>query len=130
MGFSGTFYHGLDPKNRIFIPAEYREALGGSFQVFRAPENCLRIYTQELWDRFSAEKNAKVEADDTPENRKEARQFFGKVDECKMDKQGRITISARQLGYASIEKDVAIVGMGNYIEIWNSEKWDEIMGDE
>lgn len=130
MGFSGTFGHGLDPKNRIFIPAEFREALGENFHIFKAPEKCLRLYPHELWVRFSDKMNKKVEDEDTVENRTEARKFFGKVADCKMDKQGRITIGSTQLEYAKIEKDVTIVGMGNYVEIWNCDKWNELMGDE
>ncbi len=130
MSFSGTFCHGLDPKNRIFIPAEFRETLGESFHIFKAPEKCLRLYPKDLWLRFSEKMDKKLEEEDTLENRMEARKFFGKVAECKMDKQGRITIGSQQLEYAKIESDVTIVGMGNFVEIWNTEKWNELMGDE
>lgn len=132
MGFSGTSYHGLDPKNRIFIPVNHRADLGDSFQIFRAEENCLRLYPNHIWDVISAQANA-LTADrenNTLENRREARKIFGKVDECKMDKQGRITLAAHQLSYSNITQEVAIIGMGDYIEVWNADAWREFMGDE
>ena len=47
-----------------------------------------------------------------------------------MDKQGRITIGADFLEHASLTKDVVIAGMGNCIEIWDSDAWKEIEAEE
>lgn len=130
MNFTGTFYHTLDPKNRIFIPAEFREDLGEQFYIYKAPENCLCLYNSERWEQLSAKI---AEETDSVLARKRKRVFFSRVASCKMDKQGRITISADNLEYASLEKDAVIVGMSNCIEIWNPEKWngmDDEDGDE
>ena len=42
-----------------------------------------------------------------------------------LDKQGRILIPANLREYADLEKEVTIIGVGNRIEIWNRERWDE-----
>ena len=123
MNFTGTFYHSLDPKNRVFIPAEFREDLGENFYIYKAPEDCLCLYNEERWQQLSAKI---AEETDSTAARKKKRLFFSRVSSCKMDKQGRITIGADLLEYASLEKDAVIVGMSNCIELWNPEKWSHI----
>ena len=49
---TGTFFHNVDKKDRIFIPAKIREELGLSF-VMSIPfdgQPCISIYTKEYWD--------------------------------------------------------------------------------
>ncbi len=126
MSFTGTFYHGVDPKNRIFIPSIFREELGDNFYIFRAPDRCLCLYSGERWLEL-VEKN---ENDgDTREQRIKRRKFFSHVAPCKMDKQGRITLDAEMIKYADLGEEVAIVGMGNCIEIWNEDAWKLIDSD-
>lgn len=123
MNFTGVFNHGLDPKNRVFIPAEFREDLGENFYIYRAPENCICLYNQERWDELTEKINGET---NSAELRRKKRQFFSRVASCKMDKQGRITISAEFLEHASLKKDVVIAGMGNCVEIWDSQAWKQI----
>ena len=40
-------------------------------------------------------------------------------------RQGRIQLTPRLLAHAGLEKDVTVVGMGRYAEIWNTAVWDE-----
>ncbi len=127
MGFTGIFNHGLDQKNRIFIPAEFREELGENFYLYRAVEHCITVYTAERWQQITEN----IEGDTNSEKcRKIKRMFFSRVSSCRMDKQGRITIPANLIAHASLEKDVVVVGMGNCIEIWNAVKWKEIEDDD
>jgi MraZ protein len=42
-----------------------------------------------------------------------------------VDDMGRILISSSHKSYASIKKDVVIIGAGNKIEIWAKEKWED-----
>lgn len=123
MNFTGVFNHGLDAKNRVFIPADFREDLGDSFLIYKAPEDCIYLYSQERW----AQLVSKIEQEtNSTLLRKKKRVFFSRVASCKMDKQGRITIPADFLEHASLEKDVVIAGMGNCIEIWDSKAWSKI----
>ena len=51
--------------------------------------------------------------------------FFSNVVAVEPDKQGRITIKASFCESAGLKKDVAVVGVGTRIEIWDAEKYDE-----
>ena len=48
--FIGEYKHSLDNKNRVIIPAKFREALGETFFVTIGFEGSLDVYTQEDWD--------------------------------------------------------------------------------
>ena len=51
--------------------------------------------------------------------------LFPNAIEVTPDKQGRIQLTPRLLAHAGLEKDVTVVGMGRYAEIWNTAVWDE-----
>jgi len=55
------------------------------------------------------------------------RHFFGDSFEVNLDNQGRIFIPESLRRYAGIDKDVVIVGVGDRLELWSPEKWDEEM---
>lgn len=122
MAFLGEYNHTIDPKNRVFIPAKFRDALGESFVVCKAPDECLFIYSNEGWDKLSEEIN---NLPPTLNSRQFQRDFFRNADTVEADKQGRITLKSTLKDYAGLLKDVVIVGAGKRIEIWNKDKWDE-----
>ena len=53
---SGEFRHGIDPKNRLFIPSKHREELtltDESFMVAKSiRENCLKVYSMSEWEEY------------------------------------------------------------------------------
>ncbi|MEG0108555.1 MAG: cell division/cell wall cluster transcriptional repressor MraZ, partial [Lachnospiraceae bacterium] len=59
------------------------------------------------------------------EARKFTRFFLGSAVEGGLDKQGRVLISSALREFASLEKDVVLVGVLDRVEIWDKAKWDE-----
>lgn len=134
-GFASTSQHGLDAKNRIFIPVKFREALGETIYVLRQRTSdgpCLRLYTQEQYTAKAARYNAMEEEALTQEELDKvtriSRNFFAFIDDLSVDKQGRITLNALQLEHAGIDKEAVIIGMGNQVEIWSKSNWEKYMG--
>ena len=116
----GKYKHTLDPKGRLFVPAKLREELGSAFYVARSLDPCLTVYTEEEWQRIVERSKA------APSSKARGlRTFFANVVRCEPDKQGRIQLTPRLLAHAGLEKDVTVVGMGRYAEIWNTAVWDE-----
>jgi len=118
--FMGTYQHTLDTKNRLIIPAKFRNQLGDAFVITRWMDHSLRAYTMSGWQDFSAKINA------LPETK--ARQFkrfvFGGALEVEFDKQGRVNLSQTLREYANIDKDVTVFGLGDdTFELWSAEKW-------
>ena len=52
MSFVSSFKHSLDAKNRVFIPAKFREELGDEFYITRKFDTYLSIYTAEDWEVY------------------------------------------------------------------------------
>ena len=120
--FMGTYQHTLDTKNRLIIPAKFRNQLGESVVITRWMDHSLRAYTMQGWEDFSTKINA------LPETNAKARQFkrfvFGGATEVEFDKQGRVNLSPTLREYANIDKDVTVFGLGDdTFELWSAEKW-------
>ncbi|MDR3241374.1 MAG: division/cell wall cluster transcriptional repressor MraZ [Lactobacillaceae bacterium] len=122
--FMGTYEHSLDTKNRLIIPAKFRNQLGTSFVVTKGNENSLHAYSQTGWEAFEEKLNQ------LPSNNPKVRQYKRAVlagaTEAEFDKQGRIVIPNNLKEHAELEKDVVIIGYGeNEFEIWDAHKFSE-----
>ena len=58
--FLGEYSHALDAKNRIFIPAKYREELGETFVITKSIDKCLTVYTMAEWENAVVEEYADI----------------------------------------------------------------------
>ena len=115
---TGTYEHSIDAKGRLFIPAKLREELGVTFYLAMGVDECLAIYPQETWNRFT-EKFASL-----PMSQSAAmRPLFANASKCELDSQGRIVIPPTLRKYAGLEKDAVIIGVNDRAEIWSAETW-------
>lgn len=115
---TGTYEHSIDAKGRLFIPAKLREELGVTFYLAMGVDACLAIYPQATWDRFT-EKFASLPMSQS----KAMRTLFANAAKCELDSQGRIVIPQKLRKYASLEKDVVIIGVNDRAEIWSADAW-------
>ena len=115
--FVGSNYHNLDSKNRLFIPVRYRDQLGEKFFVMPGAGGCLFVYPQENFEVVAEQYRMKHRSP------KEQTDFFSKVCEAAVDNQGRVTLDAKHVEYASLVKEVAVVGSGRRVEIWAMDKF-------
>ena len=125
--FIGEYQHTIDPKGRVFMPAKFREDLGEKFVVTKGLDNCLFVYPNEEWQIL--EQKLRTLPLTSKEARAFIRFFFAGAAECEADKQGRILIPANLRGYASLEKELAIIGVSTRVEIWNREAWETYNGE-
>ena len=115
---TGTYEHSIDAKGRLFIPAKLREELGVTFYLAMGVDECLAIYPQETWNRFT-EKFASL-----PMSQSAAMSpLFANASKCELDSQGRIVIPQKLRKYAGLEKDAVIIGVNDRAEIWSAETW-------
>ena len=115
---TGTYEHSIDAKGRLFIPAKLREELGVTFYLAMGVDECLAIYPQETWNRFT-EKFASL-----PMSQSAAmRPLFANASKCELDSQGRIVIPQKLRKYAGLEKDAVIIGVNDRAERWSAETW-------
>lgn len=119
---SGDFNHSIDAKGRLIIPAKFRDGLGENFVITKGMDNCLFVYPSDEWKVL--EEKIKT----LPLTNKSARDFkrfmLGSAVEGVLDKQGRVLIPPSLREFATLEKDVVLVGVLDKVEIWNKAKWD------
>ena len=121
--FTGEFHHNLDAKGRMIVPSKFREGLSGEFVVTRSLDGCLSMYAPEEWAILEQKLNS------LPMTNEKARMLkrflLGSAASCEIDKQGRILIPQVLRDKVGLDKDVVLAGVGDHIEIWSSDKWDE-----
>lgn len=119
MAFLGSSNYSLDAKNRVFVPAKYRDDLGTVFYITRNLEACLTIYTENEWNAF-------LESLDKLPNTTGAvakEYFMSAAQKCQPDASGRILLEDTLVGHAKINKNVVFVGAGRLINVWSEELW-------
>jgi MraZ protein len=119
--FFGTYTPKLDDKGRLFLPAKFRDELAEGLVVTRGQERCLTVWSlgdfTQMTDRL---REAPVTNKGT---RDYVRMLFAAASQEVPDKQGRIGIPTVLREYASLRRDVMVIGAMNRVEIWDPESW-------
>ena len=120
--FLGAYDHTIDDKNRLTLPAKFREAFQDGVVVTRGLDGCLQAYRRPDWDRLVESRLATVDPL-SPEGRRIQRFFFSGAAEADLDKQGRVMIPAQLIEHAKLGKDVVVAGVNDRLEIWDRAAW-------
>lgn len=127
--FLGEFNYTIDKKRRMNIPACFRKVLDPeakeTFVICRAPNSCLRAYPINIWKVYE---NKLKKLPQTPNTLRHLRLLRSTLTDSTLDTQGRIMLSAKQVVIAGITKNVTLVGNNEYIEIWDSDRYNEHIG--
>ena len=121
MSFVGWYSHTLDAKNRVFIPAKFREELGDEFYITRKFDKFLSIQTAKAWEEYLK----KLEHIPETEAVQVLDFILGAAQKCVPDASGRIVLDEKLIKHAEINKSIVFVGNGNQIRIWAEELWNE-----
>ena len=124
----GEYEHSLDAKGRLIMPSKLREDMGEKFIITKGLDGCLFGFSQNEWANF--EEKLKTLPLTNKNARDFVRFFLSGATECEIDKQGRFLIAGNLREYASMDKEVVIIGVGTRIEIWNRDKWKAYNSDE
>ncbi|GMO46664.1 MAG: division/cell wall cluster transcriptional repressor MraZ [Termitinemataceae bacterium] len=119
---SGGFYNTVDEKGRLSFPAALRKGFSGdSLVITRGVDTCLWAYPRDKWQLFAE----KLEAASSmqKEVRRLQRHFLGWATESVIDKAGRLAIPQTLREYAGLVRECTVMGLGQKIEIWNSDKF-------
>ena len=118
----GEYQHTIDAKNRVIVPAKFREDLGSLFYITKGLDGCLFVLSRKGWEQLQA----KIDAMPLSKSRGLQRFFFAGAAEAEPDKQGRILIPQNLREHAELEKDVTFIGTSTRAEIWSTEKWNRM----
>lgn len=126
--FLGTFTPKLDDKGRLILPAKFRDALADGLVVTRGQERCLYVFSEaefaQMHDRI---RQAPITS---KQGRDYLRVFLSGAHAETPDKQGRVTVPAALRQYASLDRDLAVIGAGSRAEIWDAEAWQSYLTEQ
>lgn len=127
MRFFGTYYHSLDNKGRLVVPARFRDVLKSqkTLYLFQGFDGAIGLYTESAFNKelaFIDSLNYKKE-----QPRSYIRTLLASVEPLDVDNAGRITISVKNIERYNLTKDVVVIGVGDHLEVWSQsafEKYD------
>ena len=118
--FTGSYFHTMDNKGRVSIPARYREILKDRKDrqiILTNFGGYLLAFPQTEWSKIEAK------FAEQPLFRKDLRNFqrflISGVEECLLDRQGRILVPPNLRDYARLSREVCLVGAIRCFEIWD-----------
>lgn len=118
----GEFDFTLDAKNRVAVPARLRTEFSGGIYVTRWYEGSLAGFSPAEFEKYMDEQTRSGPALSS-KVRAQRRFITAGATWQELDRQGRITIPARLLEYASITREVTIIGVRDHIELWDRAAW-------
>lgn len=119
--FLGQYFHAIDSKGRMTIPARYRELLTDGVYLTQGFDPNLRLLAEPVFHAMAEKINRLSETD--PRNRKLKRLFFSSAGRVELDSLGRVLIPQFLREYAGLENEAVVVGVGQAIEIWSPATW-------
>lgn len=128
--FTGEYFHQLDAKNRIRIPARLKKDLEEEYYFAFGTNHCIFVFTKQKMEQYLEELGAAKLSD--LEAQKRVRMFARTCVQVEEDNQGRIVLSPELRRHAQLGKDdkeLVICGAVNRIEIWNKRLYDEYTAD-
>lgn len=122
--FYGTYEHTIDERGRLAVPANFRHAFVSGGLLRTTPEGCIELYDTAA---FEAEVAKRLTGPDdstrTLDARRTRRAFLAGVHPVQLDAQGRIQLNPAIRTAAKLDGRVVIVGLGEYIEVWDEAAW-------
>lgn len=123
--FIGEYKCRIDSKSRLLVPAGFRRLISGEnaerFVISLGGENCLNLYPEDGW-----KEDVEKRLHSLPRGmrrRKIVRFYSGMSRPIEMDKNGRIAIPGNFLEKIGNAREVYVIGMLNYLEIWSAEEY-------
>ena len=122
--FQGAAALNLDAKGRLAIPARHRDALAvenGQVVITAHPHGCLIVYPVPAWAPIRDKVLSAPSLDPTAAQLK--RLLVGFAQDEALDSAGRVLIAPSLRKFASLEKQVWLVGQGSHFELWSDAGW-------
>lgn len=128
----GTYECKIDAKGRMMLPAAFKKQLlpmlENGFVLKRAVfQKCLELYPMEEWNVLM--KKMKTLNRFKKKNNDFIRRFTAGVKWIEIDATGRLLIPKDLLGFAGISKDLVLSSAVNIIEIWDKNRYEEVIAD-
>lgn len=122
----GEYECTLDAKNRLMIPADFRneltsDQLGPRWYVFLHLQGRLWMMPEQTFKKQVDKFRPSLLPQD--EQLGFVRKLFGNARVVEPDKQGRIVLPEKLVRKAHLGRELTLVGMGRYVELYDRAAW-------
>ena len=128
-GFYGQYQTTMDDKGRFALPAKLRSVSGtnkkplldGNLIITKGLEGCLTLYPESEWSEIQ---NRLSSLNFTKRDyRYFGRRFYSSAAIVSPDRNGRILVPSHLIKEASLIKELLVIGVNRWVEIWNPERY-------
>lgn len=122
----GEYKSRVGEKKRVSLPTKFREQIGEDLILTRGYEESLILVNKEMWEKVA---QGVINGSFTDKNIRDTSRFLvGSAKEIEMDSQGRFVIPESLFNHANLGSEIVFIGLVNWIEIWDAEKWQKRVG--
>jgi len=122
--FFGEYEHTIDDKNRLTLPAKFREPLAGGVVLVRGLEPCVDVYPRSGWEALAEARLATLDPF-SREARGLKRFYFSGASDTEIDRQGRVLVPPALARRGRLGREVVVAGVDDHLEIWDRSVWAE-----
>ncbi len=131
--FTGQYRCKLDSKGRIILPAKVKaiwpDSSVNKIILRQGREPCLLMYTLDVYREIMDEVRKKIKRFGQQHN-SYRRHFFGGIAELDLDSNGRFLIPKTIGEHAKVSREVLLIGMGDWLEMWNPTLYKQYITDQ
>lgn len=117
-------FHSTADRERLGVPTPLRGELAAGLTLTRGIERCLWGLPTPAWEELTAKMCERLPLTD-PAARAFARLIYAAALPCAPAADGSIPLPAGLRQYAGIEEEALWIGLGDHVEIWNPQLWQQ-----
>jgi MraZ protein len=120
--FLGEYFHSLDGKGRVVMPAGFRRRLEDGCVITKGQDGQLVIFAAGDFEQKAAEVILRPQ---DRGGRRFSRTLFAGADLQTPDKSGRVLVKGDLRQFAGLEMgtDIAVLGVYDHIELWEKHRY-------
>ncbi len=118
----GEYEHTIDDKNRLTLPAKFRQAFADGIVVTKGMESCVTAYARRDWNELVERRLGALDPL-SKEARTMNRFFFAGASDGELDKQGRVVLPPALIKHGGLGREVVVAGLNDHLEIWDRAAW-------
>jgi MraZ protein len=120
--FTGQADYTLDAKNRLTVPARYRDALEGGLVLTKGIERCVAIWPTAGYDEFLQAALRGVHPM-SARGHKITTFLSANCHPATLDGAGRVQVPGFLMQHGNLDREVTVAGAGNHLQLWNRPAW-------
>ena len=119
----GEFRNKLADGFRVAFPKKFRSEMGEKLILAQGYEGCLIAVSPQSWDQLVLDAASGPFVSQSV--RDTTRFILGSAAEVELDEQGRFVVPENLREAAGIKDEIAFLGLGRWVEVWDLSHWAE-----